>query len=100
MALGKDWKYIPEIRKTFYSLLLTTLITLALINYSFPFNSQDGKRVDDICENAAYELTTASNDGSNIKMMSTYNTLLQNFSKVLHPNHYISKELSIRLMFF
>ena len=82
------------------NVLLYTLITLALINYSLPFNSQDGKRVDDICENAAYELTTASNDGSNIKMMSTYNTLLQNFSKVLHPNHYISKELFIRLMFF
>ena len=80
-------------------MLTNNLITLALINFSFPFNSQDGKRVDDICENAAYDLTTASNDGSNIKMMSTYNTLLQKFSKVLHPHHYISKELFIRLMF-
>ena len=73
--------------------------TLVLINNSFPFNSKDGKLVDDICEDAAYELTTASNDGSNIRMMSTYNALLQKFSKVLHPNHYISKEYFFRLMF-
>ena len=55
-----------------------------------PFNSQDGKRVDDICEDAAYELANATED-DNIKLMSTYNTLLQKFSKVLHPNHYISE---------
>ena len=63
------------------------------MKYSYSFNSQDGKRVDDICEDFAYELTTTTNvENDNIKLMSTYNTLLQKFLKVLHPNHYISKE--------
>ena len=45
----------------------------------------NGKMVDDICENAENELANASED------VSTYIDLLQKFSTILHPNHYISK---------
>ena len=45
--------------------------------------------VDEICENASNELSdTFEHD------VSRYEELLQKFSKVLHPNHYISKTFS------
>ena len=54
----------------------------------FTFNRQNGKKVEEICESAANELSnTFEHD------ICRYEELLQEFSKVLHPNHYISKKV-------
>ena len=60
---------------------------LSRLNIYF-LNRQDGQSVDDICEDAAYELSnTFEHD------IERYNELLQKFLKIFHPNHYISKKV-------
>lgn len=53
-------------------------------------NRQQGKTAEEICENAADELTnTLEHD------IGRYKELLKKFSEVLHPNNYISKKLVV-----